>query len=372
MSYFQNLKLENYRNFNNFEISFVSGCNILIGKNGSGKSNILESLSLFEKGKGFRNDNIKNFINYTSNKNNFKITSIFIDEKIEINLSLFNQVNKNGTIKKLLINDNSSSDSIRYFENLFSFIYFLPEMERLFVNSPSVRRNFLDRLIYTSDKNYKNLINNYKKNIFERQKILKNYNYDYEWIKNLEKKIADLGIQIYQKRFKHISIINSNIRDLDTYKNFSYKILLSISDDLVKNEKENILNIYELYLRKLEDSRELDGIVGGCKIGPHKSDIVGYNIENNFNINQFSTGQQKTVILLIILAHCNFLIKEIKIKPIILFDEVCSHLDIENRELLLYLIEILNVQTFITGTEKNFFSFLSTKATHYNINKLHE
>ena len=78
MSYFQSLKLENYRNFNNFATCFVPGCNILFGKNGSGKSNILESISLFEKGKGFRNDQIKNFINYTSKRNNFKITSIFI------------------------------------------------------------------------------------------------------------------------------------------------------------------------------------------------------------------------------------------------------------------------------------------------------
>ena len=372
MSYFQSLKLENYRNFKNFETCFIPGCNVLIGKNGSGKSNILESISLFEKGKGFRNDKIKNLINYKSNSNNFKITSVFIDEKIEINLSLFNLINKNRTTKKLLINDNSSSDSTRYFENLFSFIYFLPEMERLFLNGPSVRRNFLDRLIYSTDKTYNYLINNYKKNMLERQKILKNYNFDLDWVKNLEKKIADLGIQIYHKRFKHISIINSNMRDLDTNKNFFSNVSLSISDDLVKNEKEDVKNIYELYLEKLENNREFDGLVGGCKIGPHKSDITGYNIENNFNINQFSTGQQKTVILLIILAQCNFLIKEIKIKPIILFDEVCSHLDIENRELLLHLIEKLNVQTFITGTEKKFFSFLSTKATYYNINELNE
>ena len=75
-------------------------------------------------------------------------------------------------------------------------------MERLFLNSPSVRRNFLDRLIYSTDKNYNYLINNYKKNMFERQKILKNHNYDFDWVKNLEKNIADLGIQIYQKRFE--------------------------------------------------------------------------------------------------------------------------------------------------------------------------
>ena len=104
--------------------------------------------------------------------------------------------------------------------------------------------------------------------------------------------------------------------------------------------KKKIYKIYTSYiLENLKTNRKIDGIVGGCKIGPHKSDVVGYNVDNNFNINQYSTGQQKTVILLIILAQCNFLINEIKIKPIILFDEVCSHLDTENRELLLHLIE---------------------------------
>ena len=79
-------------------------------------------------------------------------------------------------------------NQLNIFENLFSLIYFLPEMERLFLNSPSVRRNFLDRLIYSTDKNYSRLINSYKKNIFERYKILKNYSYDYDWVNALEKK----------------------------------------------------------------------------------------------------------------------------------------------------------------------------------------
>ena len=75
------------------------------------------------------------------------------------------------------------------------------------------------------------------------------------------------------------------------------------------------------------------------------------------------------IILLIIIAHCKYLIKNCKRKPILLFDEVCSHLDTENRKLLIQLIEILNVQIFLTGTEKDFFSFLSTKASYCNINK---
>ena len=86
MNFFKNIKLENYRNFNYFEIDFTSGCNVLVGKNGSGKTNILESISLFEKGRGLRKDNINNLINYKNDHKNFCITSIFLHDKKEINL----------------------------------------------------------------------------------------------------------------------------------------------------------------------------------------------------------------------------------------------------------------------------------------------
>ena len=81
-----------------------------------------------------------------------------------------------------------------------------------------------------------------------------------------------------------------------------------------------------------------------------------------------STGQQKAVILLLIIAQSKYLINSLNRQPIVLLDEVCSHLDEYNREILLGLINSLDVQIFITGTEKNFFSFLSTKASYYYIN----
>ena len=81
-----------------------------------------------------------------------------------------------------------------------------------------------------------------------------------------------------------------------------------------------------------------------------------------------STGQQKAVILLIIIAQSKYLINHLNRQPIVLLDEVCSHLDKHSRVILLELINSLDVQTFVTGTEKNFFSFLSTKASYYYIN----
>ena len=156
MGYIKNIKLVNYRNFINSDYSFKKGCNIIIGKNGSGKTNILEAISLFRKEK------IDNLINFDPNKKNFKIESIFFHNQTEYNIAISNTIKNIKNTKKILINDSSDIDDYVYFEKLLPIIYFLPEMERLFTSSPSVRRNFLDRLIYTNDKKYNLLINNYK------------------------------------------------------------------------------------------------------------------------------------------------------------------------------------------------------------------
>jgi len=370
LNYFKNIELENYRNFSNFELDFDQRCNVLFGNNGSGKTNILESISLFERGRGFRKDNFSNLINFKSNKDKFRISSKFFHNDADLILSLYSEKNKTNLKKKILINGSSSKESKNYFENLFSIIYFLPEMERLFVSSPSLRRNFLDRLIFNTDKSYLKTINDYKKNIYERFKILKNYYNESEWLNNIEKKIIDLGIAIYKRRFEYINNINLTLKKLDIDKKFNYKIQLSIEDSFFDKFDNNTEIIIDKYIGAIKTSREVDKLVGGCRIGPHKSDIVGFNFETNINIKQFSTGQQKTVVLLIILAQCKLLINEKNLSPILLFDEVCSHLDENNRELLLHLINTLNVQTFLTGTEKNFFSFLSTKTLYCNINDL--
>ena len=348
-------------------MNFSLGCNVLTGTNGSGKTNILESLSLFEKGRGFRKENLKNLVNFNNKIDNFNVYSTFFSNHEEYNIKLSIEKKYSNSLKKLTINDDPSGEFKKYFENLFSLIYFLPEMERFFVSNPSVRRSFLDRLVYNVDKKYLILVNNYKKNILERSKILKNYKYDENWVNEIEKKIAKLGIDIYNQRIDHLNKININLEKLNNFNKFSSKTKLFINDKLINEDHKITEDIYNQYVLDLKNNRYLDSVLGGCKIGPHKSDISGFNLTDNFNAKHFSTGQQKTLVLLIILSQCKFLIEELQIKPIILFDEVCSHLDHVNRDILLEIIETLKVQTFLTGTEKNFFSFLSTKASYCNI-----
>ena len=100
---------------------------------------------------------------------------------------------------------------------------------------------------------------------------------------------------------------------------------------------------------KLKINRKIDKIIGGSKIGPHKSDYLFY-INNNYLASQLSTGQQKTLILLTFLSQCKYLIDIFNQKPILLLDEICSHLDEVNREILLNLVESFDLQIFMTGT----------------------
>ena len=367
MSFFKNLKLENFRNFNIYDLDLSNGCNILYGKNGAGKTNILESISLFEKGSGLRKDKIENLININSNKKNFTIEAVLDDKNNELNLLISNKFQNDKQKKIISVNGSITTESIKYFHNIFSIISFLPEMERLFLISPSNRRNFFDRLIYSADKDYIKNLNQYKKKILERFNILKNDQFDIDWINKIEEDIVNMGMIIYEKKLKQIEVLNKYLKKLEIKQKSLYKINLNLEDEIIKIYEKSPDKMKEFFMDKIKENRKIDALIGGSKVGPHKTDIAGLNILTGQKLNQFSTGQQKTVVLLIIISQCTFLINELSIKPIILFDEVCSHLDDFNREILLSLIESLDVQTIMTGTEQNFFSFLSTKASYCNI-----
>ena len=101
----------------------------------------------------------------------------------------------------------------------------------------------------------------------------------------------------------------------------------------------------EEYLFKLKDLRIFDKKFGGTKIGPHKSDLIAI-IDDDFEASLLSTGQQKTVVLMILLSQCNYLVNDKDINPVLLFDEIGSHLDSYNRQILLDMINRFKIQFF--------------------------
>ena len=359
MANIKNIELNNFRNFSNFKLELDSKLNIFFGDNGSGKTNILEAISLISKGRGIRNSNISNFIK--KNKENF-----LIKNKLEItgnifDVKIYTEKNKEKFKKIITINDDTSKSSMDYINQSVSFLTFVPEMERLFQSSPSYRRNFIDRLIFSSKNYYNTIINKYKNLLLERIKILQNDNIDINWLNQIELQISEIGLEIYNLRSFQIETINDNIDLLNNKKLLNFDILLKLKDDF----QDFNLNL-DKYLSKLYESRCFDKKYGGTRYGPHRSDII-VSINNDHEASQLSTGQQKTIVLMVLLAQCNFLVNSKNIKPIILLDEICSHLDENNRRILLHLIYGFDIQFFLAGTDKNLFSFVSTNAKFYNI-----
>jgi len=359
LGYFISIDLINFRNFENYTVSFSKNCNVLHGKNGSGKTNILEGISLLSKGRGLRKDKYSNIIKKNCDK--FIIKSDFKSEEIIYNLIAETENINNRFKKKLTVNNDKSSDSLELLFNKIPFLYFLPETERLFQSSPSIRRNLIDQFIYTSQNKYNKLINRYNKLIQERSKVLINNNNDDLWLNQLEKSISVDALQIYSLREDQLSVL---INNLNIYLS-DFGLPFKINTKLIDKFYINNLNI-EDYGNILKNNRKIDALVGGCAIGPHKSDYM-FCVNDNSFVSQLSTGQQKTIILLIYLSQCKYL-SEVKFQqPILLLDEVCSHLDDINRKVLLTLIETFKLQIFMTGTSKNLFSFLSTNANFCNI-----
>ena len=359
MARIKDIEFNNFRNFKNLKISFDNNLNILFGDNGSGKTNILEGISLIAKGKGIRNANIQNLIN--KEESNFLIKNNLEIKKNKFDISIYSE-KKDDKYKKIIkINDDLSRDSINFINESISYLIFLPEMERLFQASPSYRRNFLDRLIFSSRNDYNKLINKYKKFLLERNKILQGNNIDYEWLNYTEKEITSFALEIYRLRNSQVTILNNELNLLKNEYKFQFDVKLEIKDEFFTDEID-----FEKYVSHLNKLRFYDKQYGGAKIGPHRSDIIS-NINNDFDASQLSTGQQKTVVLMILLAQCNYLLKDKNINPIFLFDEIGSHLDKHNRKVLLDMINRFDTQFFLTGTDKNLFSFVSTNAQFYNI-----
>ena len=191
---------------------FQDKCNILFGNNGAGKTNILEGISLLSKGRGIRNSSYSNLVK--NDQVNFSIKSSININNVEYDIDVFTETRENKLRKNTKINNDSSKEAVHLLNSSLSFLIFIPEMERLFLSSPNSRRNFIDRLIFSSRNDYNKLINKYKKSLLERNKILQSYNIDDDWLNRIESDICSLGLEIYKLRNLQLNILNIELNNM--------------------------------------------------------------------------------------------------------------------------------------------------------------
>ena len=345
----KNIKIKNFRNYNQEEINLEKNINIFYGKNAQGKTNIIEAIFLCSLGKSFRakKDNEMIKLNEKNAIVEIEYEKSDRDGKIKIEIGNKKNIYLNGIkIKKLS----------ELLGNL-NIVIFAPDDINILKGGPQNRRRFLDIMISQLRPNYMHILNLYLKTIEQRNKYLrqiKEEHKDENLLEIWDEKLAEYAVKIYEYRkefiekiIKKINIIHKNIT------NGEEQIELEYITECDNKEK---------YLQLLKERRKLDIIKGFTTKGIHRDDFVIYINKKEIKIFG-SQGQNRTAMLSLKIAELQVIYDEIGEYPILLLDDFMSELDRTRRKNFLENIE--GTQVIITGTEK--LDIENLKYLEYNV-----
>ncbi len=358
----EHIKLTNFRNYDELELDFNPNINIIVGNNGQGKTNILESIYVLSLSKSNRDG-------YDSDMIKFEKESLSLEGKI-IDNDLIKKLRVDITPnKKRVFINNKEIHKIKDYISNFCVISFVPTDLDIIKGSPSVRRNLLNIDISQLYNNYITYLNEYNKIIKIRNDYLKklyiNNNSDFRYLDVINEKMIEKADKIYEYRFKFIEEINKNIADI--YKKITGLDGLTIKYDntlgLDSYDKEKIK---ETYLKKLKKHLNQEMMQGISLIGPHRDDFTFYL--DNVDMKVYSSqGQQRMAIIAFKISELSYYKKIIGSYPVLLLDDIFSEIDIKKRNKIINFLK-KDIQTIITTTDINDISKkLLDNAVIYNI-----
>lgn len=332
------LKLLNFRNYETLELKFSNKVNLIYGKNGMGKTNIIEAIYMLGLTKTFRSNN--DDIVIKKGKNIAKIEGTIKD-------NIFNnyKIIISNAGKRIKIDNNKIAKVSDYITKV-NIILFNPDDLKLIKDTPSIRRKMLNIEISGINGEYLLLLNSYNKVLKQRNAYLKALNkkkdYETSFLNILTEQLVDLGLKIMWIREDFINNINSYISDI--YYEITHKGTLKVvykSEFLGKN-KAALLKMFEKNI-----SREI--FLGKTIFGIQHDDLE-FQVDSEIVKEFSSVGEQKNSIISFKLAEIKNIEEKLHKKPILILDDLFSELDEEKINNILMLIDT-NLQTFITTTE---------------------
>jgi len=240
-----------------------------------------------------------------------------------------------------------------------------PQMDRLFIDGRAARRRFLDRLVYGYDPAHAGRISGYEHAMRERARLLREGIGDGTWLAALEDTMATKGVAVAAARSELVDRLGRFSR---TPHGPFPGAELSIEGDVEQWLRDGpALEAEDRFRHVLASSRAHDGAAGGAKAGPHRSDLNVRHLDKGQPAEMCSTGEQKTLLISIILADARMAAAERGRVPVLLLDEVVAHLDKERREALFEELLAIGAQVWLTGTDRSLFEPLSGNALFFSV-----
>ncbi|MGN1333968.1 MAG: DNA replication/repair protein RecF [Anaerovoracaceae bacterium] len=339
--YIKNIKLKDFRNYENIELNFNSKINFILGRNAQGKTNLLEAIYITSIGKSFRTNRDSEMISF--NKEFSRVYAEIYKDESESSVEII--IDRKGK-KFAKLDGVKIKKASELLKNVY-IVIFSPEDLKIVKDEPEKRRKFIDRELCQIKPAYYDNIYNYKKVLLQKNTYLKEKKIEPSIVDIWDLQLAKYGAGVMLERNKFIEKLNTISSEI-------YDNITAGKEKLTLNYDPNVklfndFGQQEEYLYEtLKKFRENDLRQGNTSKGPHKDDIEFYI--NGINARNFgSQGQQRTCALSLKLAEIGIIEEETGEKPILLLDDVMSELDIQRQE---FLIKSLNdIQIFITTTE---------------------
>ena len=347
-----------------------SGLIVLCGPNGAGKTNILEAISLLTVGRGLRSAKATDMQRHDGNYSWGVSAQVDIDGG---DVKLGTGLNADTGRRMVRINGIDAKSQAALSDYL-ACLWLTPQMDRLFIDGASARRKFLDRLIFTFDAGHSGRVTRYENAMRQRSKLLQEgqgeaTSADPVWIKSLEAQMAETGVAIAAARLDFTDRLQQSCDKVeDQEENFFPRATLQARgtiEELLQNAPA--VEVEKLYAYQLERARPRDAIVGGASTGPHKSDLHVLYSAKKMEAAQCSTGEQKALLIGLVLAHSRLMAAERGVPPVLLLDEIVAHLDETRRAALFERLINLGGQVWMTGTDPVLFDAITDQAQFFTI-----
>jgi DNA replication and repair protein RecF len=351
--YLSSLTLSHFRSHKIARIVTDSRPVAIYGPNGAGKTNILEAVSLLSPGRGLRRSSAEDMARRPEALG-WKISSVLhsMHQVHEIDVT-----SDAGAARQVKIDEKPAPQTA--LGRVARVLWLIPAMDRLWIEGAEGRRRFLDRMTLSFEPKHAELSLTYEKAMRERNRLLKDMVRDPAWYGALEAKMAETGSAIHANRV-------ATLAQLDVAQTGAQTAFPSATLDLI--HAETSLPATEEDLRvALAENRMRDLSAGRTLIGPHRADVVGTFAAKDVPAKDCSTGEQKALLVSLILSNARALAQSFGAPPLLLLDEVAAHLDAERRAALYDEIVALGAQAWMTGTGPELFDAMGARAQYLHV-----
>lgn len=354
------LTLTDFRNYATLTIDLAPGAVVFSGDNGAGKTNLLEAISLLTPGRGLRRAPYAD-VAREGGDGGFALHARLDgpDGQIEIGTGISVGEGEGG--RRVRINGATARSAEDMLEWL-RVVWLTPAMDALFTGPAADRRRFLDRLVLAIDPGHSQRALDYEKAMRGRNRLLTEGSRDDRWFEAIETQMAETGVAIAAARAELVRLLAAMIDRLPDTGPFP-QADISLSGDLeTEVSAAPAVDVEERFRRALAGGRDRDRAAGRTLEGPHRSDLLVRHRPKAMPAELCSTGEQKALLVGIVLSHARLTGEMSGMTPILLLDEIAAHLDGGRRAALFSILEDLNCQAFMTGTDAALFSSLKGRA----------